>query len=262
MSTLYLIAAPDGNPDDITLRALRLLGEVGAVATSTPQELSVLLAHHEVTPQRLIELEETLDALGRGTVALVGVGDLPAVGEDAAASVVREAIRQGHRVEPIPGASLVVTALVLSALPPDAFIYVGDLPESQLETFLAQYRDERATLIMTFRSEQLAKACSELCRQFGERQACLVIRPGSPDGVVMRGRLEAIAVAQLPVSGKAALVLAGAPEMPARVWDESEIRAALRQRLKAGEPLKSAAKAIAAESGWDRRSVYALGVND
>ncbi|MBK8022772.1 MAG: hypothetical protein IPK19_15395 [Chloroflexi bacterium] len=265
MPILYLISVPTTDPDDVSLRALRLIRESSAVAVaeSDRPSLTALLKHHQIAAQQLIALDEVAKALETGDVALIAAGNAPAVADEVGARIVRDAITRGLRVEPIPGVSLPITALVLSALPPDTFVYVGRLPDASPSDGLMGYEDDRATLVMTLRADRLPAALETLRGAFGDRPACLVYRPGAPDGLALRGPLSSLMAPEgLSSAEDVALVLGGAPERPQRRWTEDEVRAALEARLDAGDPLKVAAKAIAAESGWDRRSVYALGIED
>jgi len=260
MNTLYLIPTPPGDPDDMTLRALRILGEVRAIATPDPAATSALLAHHQVSAPPLIPLAAVITALASGDVALIGVGDVPAIADPAAAEIVRDALATGARVEPLPGVSVPISALVLSAMPPDAFIYLGRVSALAV----AGYARERATLVLTLPADSIAQSLTGLHTLLGDRPACLVYQLGAPNGKVWRDRLDALAerLVTESLNGEIALVIGGAPPDAERIWEEDDILKALHQRLEDGESLKVVAKALAAVSGWDRRSIYALGIED
>jgi 16S rRNA (cytidine1402-2'-O)-methyltransferase len=135
MGTLYLIATPIGNLEDITLRALRLLCEVDLIAAEDTRHTGRLLAHYEVeTPQisyhehnKLGRLEAVLQALETGDVALVSDAGTPGL-SDPGYELVQAAIQHEFPVVPIPGPSALTAALVASGLPTDAFVYLGFLP--------------------------------------------------------------------------------------------------------------------------------------
>lgn len=251
MHTLYLVPTPIGDPDDISLRALRILREASTVAANDfGAARRVLDAHAITTP--IIDYAHVFDALSHGNVALIRSGGTPGIG-DAAQEIVREAIARGVRVEPLPGADGAITALVLSGLPTEAFVYVGRLPDD-----LSIYRTEQDTLVFAVDD---AATLPKLLEMFGERRACLV----QAEQAVFRGLLRDVlgALDADVFAGKQAamLVVAGAEPEPEAAWDEARVRDVLRERLDAGEPLKLAAKAVAAEASWDRRTVYALGVD-
>jgi 16S rRNA (cytidine1402-2'-O)-methyltransferase len=246
MPTLYLVPTPLGDPDDITLRALRILREASAVAGDDFGAARRLLDAHGITTP-IIAYEAVPEALNAGNVALIRSGGTPGIG-DAAQAVVRGAIERGIRVEPLPGADAAITALVLSGLPTEAFVYIGKMQDD-----LSGYANEQDTLVFALDD---AAMLPKLLEAFGDRRACLV----HADQAVFRGLLRDTLPDAPANVYPAMLVVAGAEPEPEAAWDEARVRAVLRERLDAGEPLKLAAKAVAAQAGWDRRTVYALGV--
>jgi len=169
--------------------------------------------------------------------------------------IVVAAIARGIEVVPLPGASAEITALVLSGLPTDAFVYVGALPDD-----LSRWAHERDTMIFT--TEDIIGALEKLLAVFGERGICATIALMQPDEIIYRGTITSALEHFHLISGEFMLVVEGAPEEIAEVWDEARVRSVLRKRLAGGEPLKLAAKEVAAAAGWDRRAVYALGVDE
>src|SRR5512139_1725894 len=121
MSTLYLVATPIGNLEDISSRALRTLHEVGLIAAEDTRQTAKLLQRYGIhTPclsyhehNKLVRLERVLDALKEGDVALVSDAGTPAL-NDPGYELVREVITAGHTVSPIPGACAPIAALVAS----------------------------------------------------------------------------------------------------------------------------------------------------
>ncbi|MFN8450631.1 MAG: SAM-dependent methyltransferase [Anaerolineae bacterium] len=255
MPTLYLVPTPLGDPDDITLRALRILREVRAIATDSPTDTQALIDRHGISTM-IIDYDSALAALPDGDVALVTASGTPGIG-DAAHEIVRAAIARGIRVEPLPGASAEITALVLSGLPTDAFVCVGALPDDLNSLAL-----ERDTMI--FVTSSVTTALDRLLASLGDRRVCVAAALTQPGEIVFRGTTdEALAYfGDQPAPGSVVLVVAGAPPQVEAAWDEARVRAELRARLAAGEPLKLAAKAVASAAGWDRRVVYALGVDE
>lgn len=250
MTILYLAPLPLGDPDDITMRALRILSEVSAIAADEISAGRALLALYGIaTP--LLAYSEALEALARGDVALISTRGTPGIGTGQ--EVVQTAIARGIQVVPLPGADAAITALVLSGLPTDAFVYVGGMPDD-----LSRYAQERATLIFTINE---ALGLKRLLDVFGERRIS-ILKPNQPSEAAYRGLLSAALNELDAQSGRIVLVVEGAAEQPTEVWDEVRVRAELRRRLAADEPLKLAAKAIANAAGWDRRTVYGLGVEE
>lgn len=256
MTTLYLVPTPLGNPDDITLRALRILREVSAIAIPDyPRQILTLLEALDI-PTQTIPYANVLDALNAADVALVANEGTPGIG-DKAHAVVRAALDRGFKVEPLPGASAEISALVLSGLPTDSFVYLGRLPDDP-----SLYADERSTMI--FKPFMGSEELDKLRRAWGgERPVCAVVAHTSPREIIYRGDLDGAVeyfMDTLVLDG--VLIVGGAQPKPTEVWDEARVRAELRSRLSAGEQLKTAAKAVAAAAGWDRRAVYTLGVEE
>src|SRR5688572_7073514 len=129
--TLYIVATPIGNLEDITLRALRVLRDVDVIAAEDTRAAQHLLSHHGISGARVVSYfegnearrSESLveDLLAGKNVALISEAGTPAV-SDPGSRVVAAAISAGVRVEPIPGASAAISALVASGLPSDRFL--------------------------------------------------------------------------------------------------------------------------------------------
>jgi 16S rRNA (cytidine1402-2'-O)-methyltransferase len=256
MTTLYLVPTPLGDPDDITLRALRILREVSAIAVPDyPEQVLTLLADLQI-PTQTIPYSDVIGALKTGDVALVANSGTPGIG-GAAHEIVREALDAGFKVEPLPGASAEINVLVQSGLPTEAFVYFDKLPDD-----LSTIADERDTMII--RAFGLSPDLERLWRAgWGKRALCVIVATTTPHEIIYRGDVEGAVeyfMDVLIIDGM--LVVAGAPPKAAEVWDEARVRAELSDRMRAGEPLKLAAKAVAAAAGWDRRAVYALGVDE
>lgn len=271
MGTLYIVPTPIGNLEDITLRALRVLKEVALIAAEDTRTTRVLLAHYAITTpltsyhehNKLGKLDRILDALATGDLALVSDAGMPGI-SDPGYELIREAIGRGVRVEPLPGANALLPALVGSGLPTDRFVYLGFLPRkaSALSAFLAQLRDEPHTMLAYESPNRLTEALAAVAAAFGEdRPVCVARELSKRFEEFQRGAVaEVLAHFQrTPPRGEITLVLGGRPPAQVETWDEAQVRAALRDRVAQGEPLSSAAKAVARDSGWERRAVYALG---
>lgn len=267
--TLFIVPTPIGNLEDITLRALRVLREVKLIAAEDTRTSRVLLSHYEITTpmtsyhehNKMVKLDAIFDALANGDVALISDAGTPGI-SDPGYELIREAIARGIRVEPLPGANAVITALVGSGLPVDSFIYLGFLPRKQLARFFADFVEERRTLVAYESPNRLVDALEAVREALGERPVCVARELSKKFEEFRRGTVsEVIAHFQEnPPRGEITLVIGGKAETEPEVWDEDRVREALQKRLDAGEGLSGAAKAVAAESGWDKRKVYALGV--
>ncbi len=272
MPTLYIVPTPIGNLEDITLRALRILREVSLIAAEDTRTTRILLQHYEIrTPltsyhehNKLAKLDAIFAALETGDVAIVSDAGTPGI-SDPGYELVRQAIEQGIRVEPLPGASAITTALVGSGLPTDGFVYLGFLPRKDraLRDFLSTLASERRTLVAYESPNRLVDTLKAVQDTLGDRPICVARELSKMFEEFQRGTVSAVLahfIEQAP-RGEIVLVMAGAPETEPVQWDEAQIRTALSERVAAGESLSSAARALAGESGWERRAIYALGID-
>jgi 16S rRNA (cytidine1402-2'-O)-methyltransferase len=267
MGTLYIVPTPIGNLEDITLRALRILREVRLVAAEDTRTTGRLLAHFEIEASlisyhehnKLARLDAILAALDEGDVALVSDAGTPGL-SDPGYELINAALEQGLPVVPLPGASAVITALVASGLPTDSFTYLGFLPRKQAarRALLASLHTERRTMVAYEAPHRLLDGLRDLQEVLGERQVAVARELTKLHEEIWRGPVsDAISrFENVPPRGEVTLVIAGAEE--AAPWTEEEVREVFAARLASGEPRSAAARAVATESGWLRRDVYAL----
>lgn len=170
--TLYLVATPIGNLEDITLRALRVLRECDVVAAEDTRRTGQLLRHFGITKPLVSYFqfnearrsEEIIERLGRGEkVALVTDAGTPGI-SDPGERVVRAAIQAGRRVESVPGACALVAALTASGLPTDEFHFVGFLPHKsgQRRNELTRLSQLTGTLVLYESPYRVGKLLPEL----------------------------------------------------------------------------------------------------
>jgi 16S rRNA (cytidine1402-2'-O)-methyltransferase len=272
MRTLFIVPTPIGNLEDITLRALRVLKEVTLIAAEDTRTTRFLLQHFEIkTPltsyhehNKLTKLDTIFAALETGDVALTSDAGTPGI-SDPGYELIKEAIARGYRIEPLPGATALIPALVASGLPTDGFVYLGFLPRKDraMRDFLKEQLRERRTLICYESPNRLTDTLETLRSVLGERSVCVAREVSKLYEEFFRGSLsEALShYTQTPPRGEIVIVIGGHVAEPEAAWEETRVRDALFMRLDEGEPLSSAAKAVAQESGWERRAVYALGVD-
>jgi len=270
MPTLFLVPTPIGNLEDMTFRALRVLREVSLIAAEDTRTSRVLLQHYDIhTPltsyhehNKLAKLDALFAALENGDVALISDAGMPGI-SDPGYELVLAALERGVRVEPLPGANALLPALVGSGLPTDSFVYLGFPPRKQkaLREWLTALAAEPRTLVTYESPNRLADTLAAALAVLGDRPACVARELSKKFEEYRRGTLTELAAhyaAEAP-RGEITLVIGGAPPAAPDVWDEARVRAALAERLAAGDPPSAAARAVAALSGWDRREVYALG---
>ncbi len=270
MSTLFIVPTPIGNLEDITLRALRVLREVALIAAEDTRTTRVLLHHYDIhTPltsyhehNKLTKLDTIFDTLATADVALVSDAGTPGI-SDPGYELIQETIKRGVRIEPLPGATAIIPALVASGLPTDGFVYLGFLPRKQSEraAFLESIAGERRTLVAYESPNRLIDTLESILHVLSDRPLCVARELTKMFEEFHRGTVSSALdhYRANPPRGEITLVIGGAPLETKAVWDEARVRSALYARLDDGQPLISAAKAVAAESGWDRRAVYSLG---
>jgi len=182
-STLFLVATPIGNLEDITLRALRVLKECDVVAAEDTRHTGQLLKHFEISKPLLSYFqfnearrsEEIIERLRRGEkVALVTDAGSPGI-SDPGERVVRAALEAGFRVEPVPGACALVAALTASGLSTEQFHFVGFLPHKsgQRRNRLEALKEVPGTLVLYESPYRIEKLLTELHEVFPQRPIVL-----------------------------------------------------------------------------------------
>lgn len=226
--TLYLVATPLGNLEDITLRALRVLRECDVLAAEDTRRSGQLLAHFGIRKPlvsyfRFNEArrsEEILERLRRGqTVALVTDAGSPGI-SDPGERVVRAALAAGFRVEPVPGPCALIAALTASGLPTEEFHFVGFLPHKsgQRRKALERLATLPGTLVLYESPHRLERLLAELAELMPERAVVLARELTKKFEEFLRGRpAELLArVSQRAVRGELVVLIGPAPsDLPA-----------------------------------------------
>lgn len=179
---LYIVSTPIGNLDDITLRAIRILEGVHLIAAEDTRTTRVLLDHLKISKPLLSyysynetrRAPELIDHLNDGkAVALVTDAGTPGI-SDPAFALIRAALDHGRRVIPIPGASAVLAALIVSGLPTDRFVFEGFLPTKKgRRTKLEQLRDEDRTIVIYESPFRITRTVEDVRQYFGERKVAV-----------------------------------------------------------------------------------------
>jgi len=268
--TLYVVATPIGNPDDITLRALKVLAEVEIIAAEDTRDTGRLLKHHGITGRliayhdhneknRATELVQRLRA--GASVAVVSDAGTPTV-SDPGYRLVTAALEAGLRVVPVPGVSAAVTALSVSGLATDAFSFIGFAPRKTgpRRALLQRLAQRSETLIFYESPRRVTALISDLMAVLGDRPAVLGREMTKPYEEFLRGALSVIqeALARRPmVRGEVTLLVAGAPEAaaPADAMLEKTLTAALENRCGSTADI---VRDVARRFGVPRKTVYAL----
>jgi len=269
--TLYVVATPLGNLEDITLRALRVLKEVDCIAAEDTRHSRKLLTHYGIgTPltsyhdhverERAPRLVERLKA--GEDIALISDAGTPGIA-DPGYRLVRAAIDAGLRVVPIPGPSVVVAGLSVAGVPTDRFVFEGFVParSAARRAFFERLRGEVRTIVCFEAGRRLAESLRDLAAVMGERPVVIAREVTKLYEDFVRGDATALAARadDLTPRGEVTLFIAPAAA-PAEMASEEEIRAAVERLRAEGLHLKEIAKQLAKDSGWSARDIYRIGL--
>jgi 16S rRNA (cytidine1402-2'-O)-methyltransferase len=266
---LYLVATPIGNPEDISARAIRVLRDVDLIACEDTRRTGRLLALHSIRAPMISYFEhnevrripELVARLRSGaSIALVTDAGTPAI-SDPGYRLVRTAIDAGIQVTAVPGPCAAISALTVSGLPTDRFVFEGFLPPKPgaRQRVLERLATEDRTLVIYEAARRLPQLLSELMAAFGPNRQLVVIREATKlHEEIVRGTLAEVAdtFANRDVLGEVTLVAEGAQprtESPASQIEQSRVVDILRD---AGLGLKEAAVAASKITGASRRDLY------
>ena len=268
MGTLFIVPTPLGNLEDITLRAVRILGQVDLIATEDTRTTGKLLKHLNIScpmvsyfeHSNVSQRQRVLNALAIGDVALVSEAGTPLL-SDPGYVLVQAAIEQGITVVPLPGPNALTTALSASGLPTDQFLFLGFLPRKAGERrqLLAGVLQQTATLVCFESPHRLRNTLADMVDTLGgERQVAVCRELTKLHEEIWRGTITGAQKewTEREPRGEFTLVVAGAS--PPVAWDKSKVEAALVEVLAAGATPKDAVRKITDLSGWPKRDVYAL----
>lgn len=270
--TLYLVATPIGNLEDVTLRALRVLREADLVLAEDTRRTRILLDRHGIAARprslhahnEVARGAEALAALAAGRdVALVSDAGTPLV-SDPGERLAAAAIAAGHPVVPVPGPSAVLAALAGSGLPAVPFAFLGFAPRRSRERAerFAAWRARPETLVLFESPHRLAATLRALDEALGPRPACVARELTKLHEEWARGTLAELAERFAGgARGEVTIVVGPAPPGAAEAVVPPDPRpvgeriAALRA---AGLGAREIAAALAKELGRSRSEVYAL----
>jgi 16S rRNA (cytidine1402-2'-O)-methyltransferase len=267
MGTLYIVGAPVTGPDDLTIRARRILGNVELVLAGKLQEAHLFLASCAISTPLAPAARHDLafQALAAGDVALLVPGSSPVPGP-IERRLMSAALTAGFAVIPVPGPVAPLTALVLSGLSADSFVYIGLVPgeAGARRSLLASLASEGRTLVLLAGAGELPGLLSLLHRAWGDRPLVLWPLSASAGQEAWRGSLEeGRRVGEALDAGQEWILVAGgaaqASELP---WDEDRLRVEIRAHLGQGLGVGQISRELAAPSGWPRREVYRLAVEE
>jgi 16S rRNA (cytidine1402-2'-O)-methyltransferase len=265
LPSLYIVATPIGNLGDITIRAIRVLREATLIAAEDTRTTRKLLAHYDIhTPltsyhdhNRVQKIPMIITALEEGDVALVSDAGTPGI-SDPGLELVQAAANMGVSVVSIPGPSAVVTALAVSGIPADHFLFLGFLPRKKGERQgrLRSVSELPYALVLFEAPHRLQRTLADLREVMGNRPMAAVREATKLYEEVFRGTVsECQEYFALP-RGEFTLVVGGRPTV--EVPSPAEAEGRLREILKHVVSSREARDQVATETGLSRRAIYQM----
>ena len=264
MPALYIVATPIGNLEDITLRALQTLRGVKLIAAEDTRKTKRLLARYDIeTPMtsyhehnKWTKLEYILSCLEDRNVALVSNAGMPGM-SDPGYELIVAASQRDIPVIPIPGPSVVTTALVVSGLPTDKFIYLGFLPRKSngrqrlLESMVA----ETGTIVALESPHRLLAALDDMLLVLGDRKVAICRELTKIHEEIFRGRISQAIEHFTEPRGEFCLIIEGRS-----VREKSQLTPEIKQQLRnmrqSGLTAKEAIARVAEETGLPKKRLY------
>lgn len=272
---LYLTATPIGNLEDMTYRAVRVLREVQWIAAEDTRQTRKLLSHFEIQTRLISYHEHNKRASGPELIRLLKSGDSIALVSDAGLpaicdpgeELVRSALEEGIDVVPVPGANAALSALIMSGLPTERFVFLGFLPRERkhLEPALLELKREKGTAICyesPHRVEKLVEAIVSVLG--GQRELCLVRELTKKYEESIRGKAEELLerLKEVPPQGEYVVLIGGATadadedSTEGTWWKELSPEEHVHHYEQQGMTPKEAIKQAASDRGLPKRELY------
>ena len=268
VGTLYVVATPIGNLEDITLRALRVLKEVDVIAAEDTRHTQILLSHYGIrTPltsyhehNEKTKARQLMSRLERGEqIALVSDAGTPAI-SDPGYRLAVEAIRGGIPVIPIPGASALTAVLSAGGLPTDRFVFDGFLPAKKQErrARLRALSSETGTLVIYEAPHRLTETLNDLAEILGDRETVLAREVSKVHEEFLRGRLTEVAkqIAGREIKGELTLLIGGSRGQSE--VSQEQIEKEIRKLKNDGLRVKEIAEILGEKYGYPKKEIYRL----
>jgi 16S rRNA (cytidine1402-2'-O)-methyltransferase len=264
MPVLYVVATPIGNLEDISLRAVRVLREVKLIAAEDTRKTKRLLARYDIrTPltsyfehNKLAKLDELLGRLESGDIALVSEAGMPGI-SDPGYELIAAAARRDIPVVPVPGPSAITTALAVSGLPTDRFLYIGFLPgrAPSRRRLLGSVAGEPGTIIALEAPHRLVASLEDILAVLGDRRIAVCRELTKLHEEVFRGTVAEAVVHFSQPRGEFTLVIEGKVTAD-RPEVTGDVEKQLHRLYLAGTGAREAVAAVAGATGLPRRELY------
>ena len=265
--TLYVVSTPIGNLEDMTFRAVRILGEVSLIAFEDTRHSRILLQHYGIDRPLISyhdhnEQERTEDLIaklqGGGSLALLSDAGTPLI-SDPGYRLVNRAIEEGIAVIPIPGPSAILAALAGSGMPTDSFYFGGFLAAktSQRRKQLEAAKEIETTLVFYEAPHRILETLADIAEVLGTRSVVLTRELTKLHEEFLRGtaaEVLEILRARPSVKGEMTLLIGKAEAQPV---SDVPVKDAVEALIRTGVARMDAMKAVARERGMSKREVYA-----
>ena len=269
MGTLYLVATPIGNLEDMSPRAIRVLREASLIAAEDTRHTGILLKHFDIeTPitsyfehNKLGKLDFILEQLSKGDVALVSDAGSPAI-NDPGYELVKAALASNYDVRPVPGPSAPIAALTVSGLPTDSFLYLGYLPHKTSERHkrLQEVESQPYTLVFLESPYRIVEALEDILSILGNRRICVGREMTKMFEEYWRGDVSGAVeyFRSQPARGEFTLVIEGKTTDDDEKWTVERLQNAIELELRNEKSAKDISVDLAKQSGWKKKEIYAL----
>jgi len=267
--TLFICATPIGNLEDVSFRLVRILAEVDLIAAEDTRTIRKLLQKYNILKRNVLSYHDfskksrinyIADKLEAGeNIALVSESGTPAI-QDPGFELINECIKRNITVTVVPGPNAAVSALVLSGLPANNFLFIGFLPKAggKRKNKLSELAVFPYTLIFYESPNRIESLTGELIERFGDRRASLVREITKIYEEVIRGSLSDILtrIKKKKVKGEVVLVVEGYKNELIRSFSEEDMRKEIIRLLKQGISKKSAPKIVLSRYDIDKQRLY------
>jgi len=275
IGSLYLVATPIGNLEDMTMRAIRMLQEVDLIAAEDTRQTRKLLTHFSIKTKLISYHEHNKDASGPEliklllegqSIALVSDAGMPAI-SDPGQDIVKDAIDSNIPVIPIPGANAALSALIMSGLSTERFIFIGFLPreKKQLQAQLEKYSSCIETLILYESPHRIKKTLQSMHHVLGNRNIAIVreltkrheeaLRGTIEEGITHFEETQPLGEFCIIVEGLDAQALVQLEEEAEKWWKKLSLEEHV-QHYETSMSRKDAIKKVSVDRGISKRDVY------
>jgi len=266
LPSLYLVATPIGNLDEMTPRAIEVLNFVDVIAAEDTRNTLKLLTHFQISKRLISHHEHNEEASARGllnlleegkNVALVSDAGYPLI-SDPGSLLVQMITAAGFNVVPVSGSSPMLCALVASGLPVKPFTFIGFLSANEKEKTgqLKEVKEIRHTLIFYESPHRLKKTLKTMLEVLGDRRICLAREITKKYEEFIRGSIKEVLDIDEELKGEMVLVVEGCTTEERATLSTGELNRMVEQFISGGMSASAAIKAVAETTGIAKNEIY------